>query len=160
MCNGVYFLALSLSFIMYFLFYRLFIDLAVRYMINRSNYKKRRKGQNFVDWLLFRRYRDVIPKRYYVLYWTIPALYIICMTLTVVFGFLSINSNQICSRVILAVYFIWCLILLFIPVLKTTDKNGNTDFSRILNKKRRGNKIVHTKDSSVSGNQVHKNDKE
>ena len=153
MRSGVFFLALSLLFIMYFLFYRLFIDLAVRYMINRSNYKKRRKGQNFVDWLLFRRYRDVIPKRYYVLYWTIPALYIICVIFIVVFDFVGINSNQIYYRIILAVYFIWCF-LLFIPTLKTIDKNGNTDFSRILNKK------TKTGDGSASGKKVNKNDKE
>ena len=44
------------------------IHFILRYLLNRSNYRKRKKGQNFWDWLFYRRYRDVIPREYFIHY--------------------------------------------------------------------------------------------
>lgn len=39
-----------------------------QYLLNKSAYRKLTKGQSFFDWLLARRLRDIVPRRYLIFY--------------------------------------------------------------------------------------------
>ena len=41
-----------------------------RYQLNNSAYKKRKKGETFVEWLLYRRWKEEIPKGFILLYYS------------------------------------------------------------------------------------------
>ncbi len=58
-------------FILGFIFTRGVNDHVIEYVLNRSTKKKRKKGQNFFDWLFYRRFRDVLPKSYRVCYYMV-----------------------------------------------------------------------------------------
>ena len=83
----------SASFILSFPFDRGFIHLILTYRLNRSNYRKRAKGQNFLDWLLYRRYRDVIPKGWIIHYCLTPIFYILTVISTVILFLLGVDSS-------------------------------------------------------------------
>ena len=52
----------ALFFLYHFLFIHSFTDGCAEYQLNKSAYKKRVKGQNFFEWLLFLRLKSEIPK--------------------------------------------------------------------------------------------------
>ena len=53
---------LSFTFIFSFISLFAFLSSIVSVRLNKSAIKKRKKGQNFKEWLLFSRFKDVIPK--------------------------------------------------------------------------------------------------
>lgn len=61
-------LVITGMFILSFFYLRSFMNGIISYQINRSAYKKRMKQKSFRNWLLFTRFRDVIPKGYIVFY--------------------------------------------------------------------------------------------
>ena len=60
------------------------------YMLNKSAYKKRKKGETFKEWFLYSRYRTEMPKPLIKLYFTImivhPVAAILCITCNAVTG--------------------------------------------------------------------------
>lgn len=60
---GLYFLSL--------LYIRGFLYGVKRYQLNNSAYKKRKKGETFIEWLLYSRYKEEIPMILRVLYYSV-----------------------------------------------------------------------------------------
>ena len=58
----------SLMLVLVFLVQRSFLSGIKLYQLNRSAYRKRKKGETFRDWLLYTRWRNEIPRIYIVVY--------------------------------------------------------------------------------------------
>ena len=63
-------LGIFLSFCLIFYMERLFFFGALKHLLNNSNYNKRKKGQSFWAWLFYKNYRDVLPTKFLVMYYT------------------------------------------------------------------------------------------
>lgn len=59
-----------------FFFYRSFLYGVKTYQLNNSALKKREKGQNFKEWLLYSRYKEEIPKILLVFYYFILIIHL------------------------------------------------------------------------------------
>ena len=82
-------LAVTLSFLLMFFMTRLLMEIYLPTVIkNRRHREDRKKGQSFWDWLTYKRFRDVIPKREiaYLMYFINFALYFILVIVTVILG--------------------------------------------------------------------------
>ena len=82
-------LAIILWFLLwYFVALRGMMYLIIDYMLNKSNRKKRRKGQNFFEWFFYTRYKDVVPMAYKVYFyfgivsWVVACIFIFILALT------------------------------------------------------------------------------
>ena len=59
-----------------------FIDKVVSYLYNRNAEKKRKKGQSFIEWFTYSRFKDRLPKKFYVWYYANFVyffLFVVCM---------------------------------------------------------------------------------
>ena len=60
-------------------FLRGFLYGVKRYQLNNSAYKKRKKGENFKEWLFYSRYKEEIPMILRVLYYTVFIIHPVCL---------------------------------------------------------------------------------
>ena len=65
------------SFVAYFILMRAFYFGVKRYQLNTSAYKKRKKGENFIEWLFYLRYKEEIPKRLLIPYYFMLAVHLV-----------------------------------------------------------------------------------
>jgi len=61
------YLAMLLMFALMFFSVRLIIRAVIDYRVKKSS--RRRKGQSFLDWLFYRRFRDVMTKPFWIMYY-------------------------------------------------------------------------------------------
>ena len=73
-----------LLFLLNLVYWRQNIDGWIDLSLNRSARKKRKRGQNIVDWLLYRRFRDIVPKSLMYAYYVIPSLHLLVAFCSVV----------------------------------------------------------------------------
>ena len=75
-------------FLLSFIDIRSFIYGIKRYQLNNNAYKKRKKGENFIEWLFYTRYKEEIPKTLRVLYYSVliahPTCLIACLFVHVI----------------------------------------------------------------------------
>ena len=62
------------------------------FALNRSAEKKRSKGQNFLEWLFYTRFRDVIPKKYLVWYYSLFVSFFVATISTIILHFLKVED--------------------------------------------------------------------
>jgi hypothetical protein len=79
-----YLLADTIVFIWTFFGIRMFMDSIIAHLYNTSSRKKLRKGQNFVEWFTFSRFKQRLPKRIYLMYYSIFVLYLIDIVLIII----------------------------------------------------------------------------
>ncbi len=58
---------LIISFLLFFSYIRGFMYGIKRYQLNKSAYKKRKKGETFLEWLTYSRYKEEIPRIFRIL---------------------------------------------------------------------------------------------
>jgi hypothetical protein len=78
---------------------RLYIDASLP---KRKRQKLDRSGQTFMEWLLYKKYRDILPKPLLIYYFSIFVTFLISATLTVIF---DINGLSELKRHVLSIYF-------------------------------------------------------
>ena len=96
-----------------FIYIRAFVGGFIHYTVNKSARKKRKKGQNFIEWLLYSRFRYDIPRIILILYFiiiTIHPLGLILSPIIYLFDFLQ-QFNLIMVDFILYFDIIWFSIL-------------------------------------------------
>ena len=67
--------------VMVFILTRMKYHLFLHEILNNSNRRKRTKNQNFFDWLLYRPFKDVLPKKKAIYYFSNFAICTILVTL-------------------------------------------------------------------------------
>ena len=132
-------MAITLQFFVYFVYIYMSVDFGIRYMLNRSNYKKRKKGQNFWDWLFFTRFKDVLPRKYYWIYYSLFVSYFVIIVVYVVLDLLTLDSKY--HRIILIVYMLSYSIYIVVNWYSWLDvKNKRIDPGRTLTRQKRNKK--------------------
>lgn len=104
MRSGLHILAAFICFFLYFLISRGFVNIIITHIFNRSHYKKLKKGQNFWDWLLFRRFKDVVPKSYLWYYYSSGILFVVTVLVILILDFSHVDERYfiICWNIYLA----------------------------------------------------------
>lgn len=69
---------LHYSLLMFFLL-RIHISTIINYKLNTSKRKKLKKNQNFFDWFLYKRYKNVIPKVFSIWYFGFLITFVLSM---------------------------------------------------------------------------------
>ena len=104
---------ISLCFFLSLLYIRGFLYGVKRYQLNNSAYKKRKKGENFKEWMFYSRYKEEIPKTFRILYYAVliihPTGMIACL-LVYIFG-LSANAGETFAIFIAGFDVVWILVL-------------------------------------------------
>ena len=123
----------ALFFLYHFLFIHSFTDGCAEYQLNKSAYKKRVKGQNFFEWLLFLRLKSEIPKSVLAYYYVALAYQI--STLAIMYIIYHFTNLRILCYASLCKFQIDTLVKGII-FLMFRGKGGKFDYSRRIDKKR------------------------
>ena len=95
------------------LFVRGFLYGIKRYQLNNSAYKKRKKEENFKEWLFYSRYKEEIPKTLRALYYSVliihPACLIACLVAYIVR--LPLNIGGTLAIAIAGLDVVWMLVI-------------------------------------------------
>lgn len=87
------------SFFLSMLYLRSLLSGILRYQLNLSAYKKRKKRQTFREWLFYSRYKQEIPRILRVLYFTIPIIHPACLIAGL---FVSLNTGGTIAKAMLS----------------------------------------------------------
>ena len=122
-------------FFIYFIFIRSFYSGIKLYQLNNSAYKKRKKGETFIEWLFYLRYKEEIPKRLLIPYYFIlpifPAATIVC-----IFIHLSNLSRDIALTNIRHTLWVSGIHMITLKLLYWSPKRGGMAYDRWIVKKR------------------------
>ena len=104
-------LVIFLIFCITFFDLRCFLYGIKRYQLNNSAYKKRKKGETIKEWFLYSRYKDIIPKTLYILYYVLIIIHFLILIVCIIFHFLSLEKwGEITSIFIVCIDVLWILI--------------------------------------------------
>ena len=113
-------LVIFLLFLLYFFFIRGFIGGLLRYQLNKSSYRKKRKNESIKEWLLYTNYKDVIPKAWVRFYYLVIIVHIfsliICTILYVLEKYNEIGEFFTITLFIVDIVSILIIHLLFFKV--------------------------------------------
>lgn len=84
-----------------FCFFRSTASYIIQYLMNKNAIKKRKKGQTFKDWLLFKKFRIEIPKYHIILYYICSLVYAILLCIMIIFHIVNADADKITIRKIL-----------------------------------------------------------
>ena len=103
------FWVIALEFLVMFLGMRLCLSGMGDYMYGEKRARKIRKGQSFADWLLYRRFKDVIPKFFLYSYFFNSILFLL-----LTFAVIALNLLKVSRDILVAVYnYYWYYISVF-----------------------------------------------
>ena len=108
------YIMLILAFLLVFTILRGVLSTIVDYILNSSSRKKRRKGQTIKEWLLYSKYRDIIPNKFLVIYLSLFIylfVQLLALTIILLLG-LNYNSARIITSITLIPHFILSFIIL------------------------------------------------
>ena len=106
-------LVIALSFLLAFIYIRAFVGGVRGYLLNKSAYKKRKKGETFKEWLFYSRYTDVLPKALYRFYYAILLMHPVCLLLCIFICVINLSSNigEIIAVTVACLDVIWMFVI-------------------------------------------------
>lgn len=96
------------SFFLSMLYLRSLLSGIIRYQLNLSAYKKRKKRQTFREWLFYSRYKQEIPRILRVLYFTILIIHPACLIAGL---FVSLNTGGTIAKAIWILDGVWMMVI-------------------------------------------------
>ena len=126
----------SFMFFLAFCYLRSFLSSLVSYQLNKSAIRKRKKGQNFIEWLLYLRYKDVITKIFILLYYSVLVIHLMCIPVFVLFEYaIEVTSFDI-GHIIAISVFIFDMSWMLIMFILFFSHGLNYPFERWITKRR------------------------
>lgn len=128
--------AIALSILMIYMLIntRWVIYCIITYKLNKSAYRKKKKGQNFKDWFLYRRFREQVPSAWYYIHLSLYVIYIICLALILILG--NISWDYFIIKKILGVLLYTSLVYsLILDIALWSSKKGHIPMERWIKKK-------------------------
>ncbi len=95
-----------------FCFFRLTASYIIQYLMNNNAEKKRKKGQSFKDWLLFKKFRTEIPKYHIIMYYICGMVYVVLLFVMIIFHIVNADVDRIIVRKLWAYIFLGNAVLL------------------------------------------------
>lgn len=117
-----------------FVYIRCFFYGVIRYQINKSTYKKRRKGMNLKEWILYTRFTDELPVILRVLYYSVLVIHPVCLIVLVIV-YLAALSSSVAEATIHVLAGFDCVWMLAIMLLFWSPK-ADYDYGRWISRKR------------------------
>ena len=104
---------ISLLFILSFLFLRMFFYGIKRHCLNNSAYKKRKKGETFLEWLFYSRYKKEIPRILRIHYILVVLIHLFCFMFCALLYIVHrpTLAGDIAARIVFWFDVIWILII-------------------------------------------------
>ncbi len=134
------FFGLTIILLLNFFFIRGMIRVVIDYCLNKSNRKKRRNGQNFMEWFFYKHFKDVVPKIMLVWYYANFVLYFILIIITAILNFLQL-SYYAGSSMILVYMILACIPLAIVEIMFFDPKYpGKMNPGRVIERKKRNKK--------------------
>lgn len=112
MSIGRQILVIFLTLLLSFVFLRGFLNGVKHHQLNNSAYKKRKSGETFTEWLLYKRYRDILPSFLYRFYLAVILIHLLGL-LTCIVLFL-IHIENIGESIATGIYYfdgMWLLVI-------------------------------------------------
>ncbi len=81
-----------------FCFFRSTASYIIQYLMNNNAEKKRKKGQSFKDWMLYKRFRTEIPKYHIVMYYICGVVYVILLFVIIIFHIINVDVDKMIVR--------------------------------------------------------------
>ena len=113
------YIAIVGCFLLSFMLYRIAIAILIKDILNNSCINKTVKGQNFWDWLFYRRFKDVLPKMWIANYYLVFILFFATMIACTI-----LYHSGIDDRAPIIIYFLWFMISLFPHIEEFTGENN------------------------------------
>lgn len=126
-------LVISMTFLVSFIYLRSFLYGIKRYQLNTSAFKKRKKGETILEWFLYTRYKDVIPKGWRIFYYAFIIFNFSCLLVCVILSILKVP--QTVGTFIAKLSFINCIWMTVVGLLFWSKKPGYA-YERWIQKKR------------------------
>ena len=86
-------LVISLMYVRSFIHLRVILYGIKRYVLNNSAFKKRKKGENILEWFTYSRWRNVIPKFFIIFFFVIVVIHPILLILCVILNKLGLDDS-------------------------------------------------------------------
>ena len=86
-------LVIFLCFTLSFVYIRGFLSGVKTYQLNNSAYKKRKKGETFLEWLSYSRYKEEIPKILRVFYFAVLFVHLSCIIICLFLYMIKLPMN-------------------------------------------------------------------
>ncbi len=101
------------TFVLSFFYLRCFFYGIKLYQLNKSAYKKRKKGETFKEWFLYSRYTEEIPKILRIFYFSVILIHAISLLTCIFFDTigLTLSVGDLVARIIFFFDGIWILII-------------------------------------------------
>ena len=100
---------------MFLVFYytRLSIAVLINHLLNTSNRKKRKKGQTFKEWFFYKRFLDVLQRKYLIWYYSNFLFCFIEIIVVIILQFFHFEKNVLGAplRVYMIVSFVYMVIM-------------------------------------------------
>lgn len=104
-----------ISFLIFsFVYLRSLIYGIKRYQLNKSALKKRQKGETFIEWFLYTRYKNEIPKIILFFYFSVLIVHFASIVVCIILHFTVASSSMIGKRIALVIIYtdpLWMLLL-------------------------------------------------
>ncbi len=115
---------LTMAFLMFFFLIRAELAMVIHDLIKKPQHRRKRtQGQSFIDWFLYRRFLDIVPKSKFILYYANMLLYFVTLIAIVLLYLFKYQAN---SGEILYGYFF----VIAIPVIAFYHNNKNKSKSK------------------------------
>lgn len=118
-----------LFFMLTFMLIRCVIRNIIDFRINKSSFKKKKKGQTFREWFFYSRLWDIVPNYMLVIYFINLAISVLSILGVIIFSVLDANLEYLRKWCLFLVIF-YGLVSIFYRIL-LFKYNGNPNLSRI-----------------------------
>ena len=135
MSLGRQLLALFLSGILSFWYFRLFMSGLKMYLLNRSALKKREKKETPIKWLLYSNFKDVFPVSFRIVYYVYLSARLFWMLLCVVLYLVSPQLSSSVGSCIVKYTYIFERVVMFISYMLFYFPGNKDHYDRWVKKK-------------------------
>lgn len=126
---------ICLQLLISFLLLRQFIGGIKLYQLNRSAYKKRKKGETLKEWFFYSRYREEIPK--IIIWFYLGVIVIHCICLIICTALYFTNHSYAVGRIIaLVIYWFDAFWIILFIILFNRPSSRDWAYDRWITKRR------------------------
>ena len=114
---------------------RAFLGGLIRYLLNNSAYKKRKKGETFKEWLFYSRYKEEIPRRLRRFYFFILFIHPASMIASIVQYFIAFPPHVDLGYLLSSTIFLFDAVWITVTALLFWTPGRGLAYERWISKK-------------------------
>lgn len=123
-------------FICAFVYLRMFIYGIKCYQLNKNALKKRHKGETFIEWLVYSRFKNEIPKIILILYFSVLIVHFTSIIACVIMHFTIASSSVIGKIIVIVILYLDCIWVIILRLMFWTNDRHKKPYERWITKRR------------------------